>query len=244
MFQTNTGWNDLSGTLPHELSYFKDTLEELDLGGGSISGTIPSSFTELTKLKTLGLNDNCLSGTIPEGLSKELNILERFNLINNGDLYGSLDHFCNKDKYANEGIFAIATECPLPSMVGDDDLEHLSDSYAGVECDCCVCCDRNNYDCYNQHTSQYWKSYNLNAKIMYVGTIKQFDRKKKCRTEANKEWIREKCPWYVNTVDKKYASDNSTGVAEIDSDKVDSFECAVDGSQEGSERAIGPFYWY
>eukprot|EP00531_Pseudo-nitzschia_arenysensis_P009722 CAMPEP_0116149090 /NCGR_PEP_ID=MMETSP0329-20121206/18737_1 /TAXON_ID=697910 /ORGANISM="Pseudo-nitzschia arenysensis, Strain B593" /LENGTH=720 /DNA_ID=CAMNT_0003645331 /DNA_START=144 /DNA_END=2306 /DNA_ORIENTATION=- len=237
-------WNDLAGTLPHELSYFKDTLEELDLGGGSISGTIPSSFTELTKLKTLGLNDNCLSGTIPEGLSVELQLLERFNIINNGDLYGSLNNYCSKNEYANDGIFAIATECPLPSMVGDDDLEHLNDSYTGVECDCCICCDRNNYDCYNQHTAQSWKSVNLNAKMMFIEFSKQFDRKKECRTEANKEWISEKCSWYVNTTDN-HAPDNNTDGAEIDAHKIySSFECAVDGSQAGSRHSIGEFYWW
>ena len=241
----HTGWNDLSGTLPHELSYFKDTLEELDLGGGSVSGTIPSSFMELTKLKTLALNDNCISGTIPEGLSVELKDLEKLNLINNGDLYGSLNNYCSKNEYANDGIFAIATECPLPSMVGDDEYQNWSDDYAGVECDCCICCDRNDYDCYNQHTTQSWKSINLNAKMfLLAGFVKQFDRKKECRTDANKQWITDKCQWYVNTTDT-HATDNSTDVAEIDADKnYSSFECSADGSQAGSHRTIGVFYWW
>jgi len=232
-------WNDLSGTLPHELSYFKDTLEELDLGGGSISGTIPSSFTDLTKLKTLGLNDNCLSGTIPEGLSTELPLLERFNIVNNGDLYGSLNGFCNDNKYAKEGILAVATECPLPLAIGDDGLQHMSDNYVGVECDCCICCDRDDYDCYDRQSGRSWKSYNLNAKMNVVGLVKQFGRGKECRTEANIEWIREKCPWYT-TVDKNNTNTDVTDINET----PPSFECAVDDSKEGSRGSFDPWYWY
>ena len=41
------GWNNLSGTLPHELSYLNESLVELNLGGGSISGPIPSSFQKM-----------------------------------------------------------------------------------------------------------------------------------------------------------------------------------------------------
>ena len=229
----------MSGTLPHELSYFKDTLEELDLGGGSISGTIPSSFTDLTKLKTLGLNDNCLSGTIPEGLSTELPLLERFNIVNNGDLYGSLNGFCNDNKYAKEGILAVATECPLPLAIGDDGLQHMSDNYVGVECDCCICCDRDDYDCYDRQSGRSWKSYNLNAKMNVVGLVKQFERGKECRTEANIEWIREKCPWYT-TVDKNNTNTDVTDINET----PPSFECAVDDSKEGSRGSFDPWYWY
>mmetsp|Transcript_6228 Transcript_6228/g.15134 ORF Transcript_6228/g.15134 Transcript_6228/m.15134 type:complete len:436 (+) Transcript_6228:114-1421(+) len=234
-------WNDLSGTLPHELSYFKDTLEELDLGGGMISGTIPSSFADLTKLKTLGLNDHCLSGTIPEGLSTQLPLLERFNLINNGDLYGSLNGFCNNNEYAKEGSLAIATECPLPSAIGHDDFQHMSDDYAGVECDCCICCDRDDYDCYDQQSGRSWKSYNLNAKFQTTHLIKQFQEQKECRTEANIEWIQEKCPWYTNTTMDK----NNTNTDFTDINKTPSpFECAVDGSKEGSRTSFCSWWWY
>ena len=56
----------MSGTLPPELSYFKDLLREINLAGGSISGSIPD-FTDLEKLEILAVNDNCLTGRIPKG---------------------------------------------------------------------------------------------------------------------------------------------------------------------------------
>ena len=249
---SHTGWNDLSGTLPHELCYFRDSLEELDLGGGSISGTIPSCLAQMTKLKILGLNDNCFSGAIPEGLSTELPVLERFNIINNGDLYGSLNGFCSETintEYAQERILAVATECPVPFEIGDDDImKDKDDVYDGVECDCCICCDRNDYDCYDTQSGHSWKSYNLYPKHLFSVTVKHFDRKKECRTDANKEWIREKCPCYISSNSSNVSNSSSIANAMDDasgnSSSLVSFECTDDCSQEGAEITIGKFWWY
>ena len=231
-FPTHAEWNDLSGTIPPELGNFKD-IEVLELSGGSISGLIPSTLAQMSKLKTLALNDNCFSGAIPEDLSSGLPLLERFSIINNGDLYGSLNDFCSNNEYAREQTLAVATECPVPFSVGDDDIERETDAdlYGGVECDCCICCDRNDYDCYDQQSGRSWKSHNLNAKMMHVLDAKSFDRKKECRTSANKKWIREKCPCAV-TISK-----NNT-------DGLISYECTDDCNQEGAHTTFLDWYWY
>ncbi len=194
-----------------------------------ISGTIPSSFSKLTKLKTLALNDNCLSGAIPNGISADLPLLERFSVINNGDLSGSLNGFCNGNEYAKEEILAVASECQLPISIGDDDIELVgsSDFYDGLECDCCICCDRNNYDCYDSQSGDYWKSYNLNAKTM-DNHAKSFNRDSECRTSSNRKWVKEKCPSYVST--------------NITEDGLFAFECA-ERSQEGAKPAYNDFFW-
>ena len=234
MFSLFAEWNDLSGTIPEELYYFKDSLEELSLSGGSISGTIPSFLSKMTKLESLALNDNCLSGAIPEGLDTNLPVLKRFSVINNGDLYGSLNGFCNSNEYATEGILAVASECPLPLTMGDDDIELVEsrDMYEGLECDCCICCDRNNYDCYDPQSGQSWKSYNLNAKVMKTNDgVKSFDRENECRTLANKKWIHDKCPCFISS---------GTNITE---DGLYAFECA-DCSQEGADFAFMNWFWF
>eukprot|EP00531_Pseudo-nitzschia_arenysensis_P014763 CAMPEP_0116132776 /NCGR_PEP_ID=MMETSP0329-20121206/9739_1 /TAXON_ID=697910 /ORGANISM="Pseudo-nitzschia arenysensis, Strain B593" /LENGTH=621 /DNA_ID=CAMNT_0003627335 /DNA_START=28 /DNA_END=1894 /DNA_ORIENTATION=- len=86
-------WNNLSGTLPHELSEFSESLVEFNIGGGSISGHIPRSFEQLTNLKSFACNDNCLTGVIPD-LSDAIK-LEKLWLSNNDGLSGSLNNFCS-----------------------------------------------------------------------------------------------------------------------------------------------------
>ena len=158
-------------------------------------------MSKLTKLKTLALNDNCLSGAIPEGISTDLPLLERFSVINNGELYGFLNGFCNNKEYASERILAVAAECPLPLNIGGNNNTELESSYIydGLECDCCICCDRNNYDCYDSQSGDFWKSYNLNAKEPVYNHLKSFDRESECRTLANRRWIKENCPCRIRS---------------------------------------------
>lgn len=209
-------WNDMSGTLPHELFYLKDTLEEINFAGGTISGTIPSSFGKLTQLKGLALNDNCLSGTIPESLSK-LPSLERLNIINNGILSGSLNDFCNSNEY-REGIHAIAAgEC--------EDV---------VDCDCCICCDNIDYQCLDPHSGKSWKSFNTNVRT-YLDVPKSFQSEKVCRSEENKLWVDEECPCYIQ------ANNNKNTDIDVDLDDAAaatlfrSIECTKDCNQEGAQ---------
>lgn len=166
------GWNNLAGTLPHELSEFSDSLDEMRLEGGSISGHIPRSFEQLTKLETLTLHDNCLTGVIPD-LSEATN-LKKLWLSNNDGLSGSLNNFCN-------GSEVVA---PLLS----------ADCRGSVECDCCNCCNQDIHECCLQDGTCE-SSINLNA-LSPNNVLSSFD--KQCLSEKSKQWIREECPCFYN----------------------------------------------
>ena len=164
----------MSGTLPHEVSEFSDSLVEIGLGGGSISGPIPRSFEQLTNLEVFTLNDNCLTGVIPD-LSGALN-LNTLGLGNNDDLSGSLNCFCN-------GSEAVAS---LSSV--------SADCRGSVECDCCNCCNQDIYECCLQNGTCE-SSLNLNA-LTPNNVLSSFD--KQCLSEKSKQWIREECPCFYN----------------------------------------------
>ena len=134
--KNTTGWNNLSGELPHELSYFSESLVDLNLFGGSISGPVPDSYGNLTKLAGLSLAEHCLTGTIPEGLT-QLSDLAFLTVHGNPELRGSLNGLCDGDQFRGEGslsyVSADCGDCP-----GSEPL---------LECDCCTCCDSNTFDC-------------------------------------------------------------------------------------------------
>jgi hypothetical protein len=59
--------NQLSGILPVELCYgLGDSLEKLNIGFNRFSGTLPSTFGELTKLRQLDGPYNSFTGTLPK----------------------------------------------------------------------------------------------------------------------------------------------------------------------------------
>ena len=41
----------------------------INIGGGSISGTIPESFEKFQNLELMGIAEHCLTGKIPELIS-------------------------------------------------------------------------------------------------------------------------------------------------------------------------------
>jgi len=175
----NMEWNNLSGTIPPELSYFSDSLVEIKVEGGSLSGTIPPSFAELTMLETLGLNDHCLTGSIPD-LSDVPN-LQLLTLQNNPKLSGSLNGFCNGREYRNASIDVVASSCGSCSA---------NEGSAFVECDCCTCCNEDDFTCCDSEgdssTSLYLNDLSTN------GFVPAFD--KQCLSDKNKEWIEQECP--------------------------------------------------
>jgi hypothetical protein len=228
-------------------------LEEIDFGSGAISGAIPSSFGKLTRLKGLALDDNCLSGTIPKSLSAQLSSIERVNTINNPNLNGSLNGFCNANANINintkthqgdgdgetssinnwykDGILAVAGDCG----VGHDN--------GGVECECCICCDGIDYQCHDQQLGNSWKSYNFNS-LSEDGFPKSF-RKKLCRPKPKVDWAIENCPCYIDTNSK---NKNHSAVDVEDEDGIAQtfkvFECTKDCDQDRAHDTLSfMFLW-
>lgn len=246
-YTSNTGWNELSGTLPHELSYLKDTLEEIDFGSGSISGTIPSSFGKLTRLKGLALDDNCLSGTIPESLSVELSSIERVNTINNPNLNGSLNGFCHANTNTHQGDGGDETSSVnnryregILAVAGDCGVDHDN---GGVECECCICCDGIDYQCHDQQSGDSWKSYNFNT-LSDHGFPKSF-RKKVCRPKSKMDWATENCPCYIDT-NNKNTNNSVVDVGDEDgiAQPLQGFECTKDCDLDGAHDTVGCAWHY
>ncbi|WZY74109.1 hypothetical protein YC2023_006349 [Brassica napus] len=81
--------NNFSGTIPHTLSH---RLVNLDLSANSLSGNIPASVRNLTQLTDLSLQNNSLTGPIPD-LPPNLKYLNlSFNNLN-GSVPSSLKSF-------------------------------------------------------------------------------------------------------------------------------------------------------
>mmetsp|Transcript_4289 Transcript_4289/g.10352 ORF Transcript_4289/g.10352 Transcript_4289/m.10352 type:complete len:435 (+) Transcript_4289:206-1510(+) len=169
-------WNNLSGTLPHEISYLNETLVEFNIGGGSILGTIPSSIQQLSNLDVFGINDHCLTGTIPDLTHLPLTSL---SVYNNPELSGSLNGFCSGSEFI-EGVNAVAAECSC-----DKGAE------SKIDCDCCLCCEMSTFECCDRHSDTRWTNVPLD-KFTTDGFLKAYE--KPCLTEASRQYIDEVCP--------------------------------------------------
>ena len=167
-------WNGLSGTLPSELSFLSDSLEGINITGGSISGTVPSSFGNLAKLKELSLSEQCLTGTLPESLSS-LKRLEIVNFFANDHLSGSLNALCR-----NDIINWFAADC------GD-----CPGSESRIRCDCCVCCEDSSFTCCDKEGTKLYSWMNL-AKNPITHRPLSFDRP--CLSKESLAWKERECP--------------------------------------------------
>lgn len=183
-------WNNLSGTLPHELSFLSDDIAEINFAGGSISGIIPPSFTKLTNLETLAVSDNCMTGHLPESLSSaeampNLNVLA---LHNNPDLVGSLNGFCDESSSGlsrREGTISVTADCPIDP----------TSAASRIDCDCCTCCDRDRFECTDLEYGGSWSMAYLGVSSR-DGFIRSFDNQ--CLSPGQKDWVREECPCVIN----------------------------------------------
>ncbi|XVF18583.1 hypothetical protein REPUB_Repub11eG0035300 [Reevesia pubescens] len=90
----NLAHNDLSGSIPLELGWTCRTLVKLDLSGNrlsvqlqvpfnNITGSIPPSLGNVTKLQVLNLSSNALSGNIPSRLCFSSTSLKKLLLAGN-----------------------------------------------------------------------------------------------------------------------------------------------------------------
>ncbi|KAG0468989.1 hypothetical protein HPP92_018317 [Vanilla planifolia] len=82
------GFNDLSGTLPSSITNLSATLSDLTLGNSKISGNIPMELGNLKGLTILVLSNNRLTNTIPHSIGslKLLHIL----YLNSNELSGEI----------------------------------------------------------------------------------------------------------------------------------------------------------
>ncbi|KAI7993371.1 putative inactive receptor kinase [Camellia lanceoleosa] len=98
--------NHLSGSIPPQICTWLPYLVTLDLSGNRLSGSIPPEMVNCKFLNNLVLNDNKLSGAIPYELGL-LDRLKKFSVANN-DLSGSipsdLSKFPPEDFTGNGGL--------------------------------------------------------------------------------------------------------------------------------------------
>jgi hypothetical protein len=172
----------MTGTLPDELSYFKDTLTELNIGGGSLGGTIPSYLGEFSKLWGLAVNDNCMTGTIPEGLSSSSSITVFLSYNNNNQLSGSLEGFCDPDQPA-----PAFREGPVAVFVDDE-----------TECSCCMTCKPEIFECYDPYNNVSFPIITTFSQFSFDPSynIKQYQ--KQCITAGERQFFEETCPCILN----------------------------------------------
>lgn len=191
------GWNGMSGTLPHELSLFSDTLKDLNIAGGSMSGTIPLSLTKLTNLEALVINDNCFSGDLPEQINPidlpKLSILAIH--MNNYGITPQLGTFCDGSGGRVDGVIALAADCPAEEFLDDNNGNLTLAETAPYGCDCCICCYPEQYQCQDLASGGSWTSYFLNE-VSPEGYPLGFATT--CVSEEQESWIAENCPCLIN----------------------------------------------
>ncbi|KAK9052435.1 hypothetical protein SSX86_029064 [Deinandra increscens subsp. villosa] len=98
--------NNLSGSIPSEICNWLPYLVSLDLSDNGFTGEIPASLGNCSFLNTLFLSGNKLSGTIPVQLSN-LGRLNRFSVADNdltGSIPSSLSNFDSSYFDGNNGL--------------------------------------------------------------------------------------------------------------------------------------------
>ncbi|XP_044466972.1 probably inactive leucine-rich repeat receptor-like protein kinase At5g48380 [Mangifera indica] len=83
--------NNLSGSLPENISHLARFLTSLDLSSNNFSGNIPANLANCSYLNTLKLDHNQFTGQIPAQLG-QLDRLKTFSVANN-QLSGEIPHF-------------------------------------------------------------------------------------------------------------------------------------------------------
>jgi len=126
------GWNSFSGPVPGWIGTSKLTqsLEQLDISGSNMDGTLPAEWGMLSELTYLKMHRSTfITGTIPIEWTNMTKLEGMW--IYNTSLTGSASHLCREDF---ENVSSQNCEdCGI-----EVDLED-------VECECCACCINNDY---------------------------------------------------------------------------------------------------
>ncbi|GLT35956.1 hypothetical protein SLA2020_103640 [Shorea laevis] len=106
--------NQLSGSIPDSIEQLSK-LESIDLSDNQLNGSIPNSFGQLSKLKSMDLSYNQLSGRIPNSIGK-LSNLETL-LVDDNSLEGVISeaHFANLSKLTKLNIGVNNLNCEMKS---------------------------------------------------------------------------------------------------------------------------------
>ena len=188
-------WNNMVGTIPHEITFFAEDLVGINFGGGSLSGTIPPELGKLTNLQTLGLHDLCLTGTVPNDIL-ELPNLGVMLLSNNqfGLDYdpGVIDgNFCDGGTLKPDK-FAFFTDCK-GEVVPVNETATITE-FPTAPCECCVCCDPDIYMCTDQVSKASYSNLFLQLSEK-TGIVQSFDST--CLSRKQREYIAEDCPCLI-----------------------------------------------
>ena len=104
--------NQMSGTIPSSFSVLTK-LTSLSLGRNAFNGSVPASFSLLTGLTFLSLYNNSLSGTLPASLSKLTNVVTLY--VYNNFLSGSVPpELLRMPKLPLSDFDRFPQKCPAP----------------------------------------------------------------------------------------------------------------------------------
>lgn len=150
-------------------------------------GTIPQYLEQFTLLDNLGINDHCLTGTIPQGLL-ELPLNPYLALYNNAyGLSGDLEVVCDANSTTpayREGVRGIFVD-------------------TSVDCSCCTHCRPDDYECDDRIWNVTYTSLNVLDPTARDSRGNQIQFSKDCITPGQIEWIEESCPCTVEFTDEK-----------------------------------------
>jgi len=133
--------NRLSGSLPHELFLLAPSLLEIVLNDNQLTGGVPTTFGQLSKVQVLNLGDNKLTEPIPDELG-QMNALESFSLFGNpimGSIPASLG---NLTQLSSLYLAQTSLNGTMPQAICDLNLDDLWADCDAVDChsDCCTYC--------------------------------------------------------------------------------------------------------
>ncbi len=179
-------WNNLSGSLPEELTLFSDTMTQFLVGGGNMAGTIPTFLEKFTSLTNFGMNDHCLTGTIPEGLTT-LPLNPFFAVYNNANgLSGDLEFLCDSNSTSpayQEGVQGVFVDY-------------------SVDCSCCTRCRPDDFECDDPIWNATWPTLNIIDFNSRDSRGNQIQFEKDCVTPGQAEYIAERCPCTIDFEDE------------------------------------------